>query len=65
MVTFKATDDDTKEGNKDFSFYIISVTPKPQDLEFFLKQARVGLKSAIGTLSFKGCLNHEVRTQLA
>ncbi|XP_061591780.1 cadherin-like protein 26 isoform X2 [Cololabis saira] len=58
VVTFTATDDDSSKDNKDFTFHIISVTPTQQDLEFYVSQ-----NSGVGTLSFKGCLDHEKAEQ--
>ncbi|KAM6924842.1 cadherin-like protein 26 [Xenentodon cancila] len=54
VVTFTATDADSTKDNRDFSFHIASVTPEPQDLEFYISQ-----NLGVGTLSFKGCLDHE------
>lgn len=52
MVTDR--DSDTDNNNK-FDLKLISVTPTPQDLEFYLEQ-----RGKLGILSFKGCLDHEV-----
>lgn len=51
------SDRDTEnENNNKFDLKMISVTPKPQDLEFYLEQ-----KGELGMISFKGCLDHKVR----
>lgn len=47
-------DTDTNNNNK-FNVKMISVTPKPQGLEFYLEQ-----RGVIALISFKGCLDHEV-----
>lgn len=54
-----ASDFDTGK-NGVFDFKIVSVTPKPHELEFFLNQ-----RSSTGSISFKGCLDHEVRGLIA
>ncbi|KAF7667189.1 hypothetical protein LDENG_00073600 [Lucifuga dentata] len=54
LVTVEAQDSDTLEANHQFDLRILSVTPKPSDLEFNLIQA-----SGTGTIRFKGCLDHE------
>ncbi|CAK6957487.1 cadherin-2-like [Scomber scombrus] len=56
LITLQAKDDDWTEDNKMFDLKIVSVTPEPQDLEFYLKQIH---GSQTGTISFKGCLDHE------
>ncbi|XP_053173964.1 cadherin-2-like [Scomber japonicus] len=56
LITLQAKDDDSTTNNKMFDLKIVSVTPKPQDLEFYLKQIQ---GSQIGIISFKGCLDHE------
>lgn len=56
MITVSASDQDSgKDGL--FDFRIVSVTPKPQDLDFYLTHI-AGTQS--GTISFKGCLDHDV-----
>ncbi|KAK2851634.1 hypothetical protein Q5P01_007910 [Channa striata] len=56
VVTLKATDDDSDESNQKFDLRIVSVTPQPRDLEFYLTSLSGG---QVGTISFKGCLDHE------
>ncbi|XP_029012877.1 cadherin-like protein 26 isoform X2 [Betta splendens] len=56
VITIKATDEDDSERNHKFDLRIVSITPKPQDLEFYLTQAP---GSQFGRISFKGCLDHE------
>ncbi|XP_030590439.1 cadherin-like protein 26 [Archocentrus centrarchus] len=56
VVTIEATDKDRSEKNNKCSLKIISVTPTPKDLEFYLEQIH---EQGIGTISFKGCLDHE------
>lgn len=58
VTTVNAKDGDSYENNKMFDLRIVSVFPKPQDLEFYITQ---NPGSQTGTLSFKGCLDHEVR----
>ncbi|XP_038590697.1 cadherin-like protein 26 isoform X1 [Micropterus salmoides] len=53
IITIMASDFDTGK-NGVFDFKIVSVTPKPHELEFFLNQ-----RSSTGSISFKGCLDHE------
>lgn len=48
-------DADTNNNNK-FGVKMLSVTPKPQDVEFYLEQ-----RGNIAIVSFKGCLDYEVR----
>ncbi|XP_044068451.1 cadherin-2 isoform X2 [Siniperca chuatsi] len=55
VVTIKASDEDTKN-NGIFDLKIFSVTPEPHDLQFYLTQST---DSQTGTISFKGCLDHE------
>ncbi|KAM9350587.1 cadherin-like protein 26 isoform 2-T2 [Symphorus nematophorus] len=54
VITVSASDNDTDENNKKFYLKILSVTPQPHDLEFYLTQI-----NGIGTISFKGCLDYE------
>lgn len=56
MTTLIAYDKDAVGRNNQFDMRIVSVTPKSQDLEFYLEQ-----RGEIGTISFKGCLDYEVR----
>lgn len=56
VTTLKACDKDAEGRNNQFDMSIVSVTPEPQDLEFYLEQ-----RGVIGTILFKGCLDHEVR----
>lgn len=56
VTTLVACDKDAEGRNNQFDMRIVSVTPEPQDLEFYLEQ-----RGEIGTISFKGCLDHEVR----
>lgn len=58
LINVKATDCDSKEENRKFKFRIESVTPTPHDLEFFINKMPV---SGYGNISFKGCLDYEVR----
>ena len=60
FITIKANDDDSTENNRLFDLKIISVIPDPFDLEFYLKQFE-----STATVSFKGCLDHEVRKLIA
>ncbi|XP_040920169.1 cadherin-13 isoform X2 [Toxotes jaculatrix] len=55
LIIIKATDADSGN-NKIFDLRIVSVTPKPEELEFYLNQIN---GDQIGTISFKGCLDHE------
>ncbi|XP_078026023.1 cadherin-like protein 26 isoform X1 [Epinephelus lanceolatus] len=54
LTTVMAKDDDSEEDNRLFDLNIISVTPQPSDLEFYLTQ-----NFQTGAISFKGCLDHE------
>lgn len=57
IVTLVVMDKDTEnENNNKFDMKIISVTPKTQDMEFYLEQ-----RGELGMISFKGCLDHTVR----
>lgn len=56
VITLAAFDKDAEGRNNQFDMRIVSVTPELQDLEFYFEQ-----RGEIGTLSFKGCLDHEVR----
>uniref|UniRef100_A0A3B3TSN8 Cadherin domain-containing protein n=1 Tax=Poecilia latipinna TaxID=48699 RepID=A0A3B3TSN8_9TELE len=52
----QATDRDSTEKNRKFSFSIESVSPTPQNFEFVINEEP---DSGNGTISFKGCLDHE------
>ncbi|KAL7864502.1 hypothetical protein AOLI_G00159220 [Acnodon oligacanthus] len=55
LVTVRALDlDDSSTGNGLFTFTILSVSPEPTNLEFFIKQ-----QSQTGWISFRGCLDYE------
>ncbi|XP_011475620.1 B-cadherin isoform X2 [Oryzias latipes] len=54
LISLQATDVDRSEDNNNFTLQIVSVDPKPQDLEFYLKQM-----ADVGTIWFKGCLDYE------
>uniref|UniRef100_A0A8C1EJX8 Cadherin 26, tandem duplicate 2 n=1 Tax=Cyprinus carpio carpio TaxID=630221 RepID=A0A8C1EJX8_CYPCA len=55
VLTVLATDDDDSETNNGtFSFTIKSVTPKTDNVEFYIQQQKES-----GTIYFKGCLNYE------
>ncbi|XP_056589457.1 cadherin-13-like [Triplophysa dalaica] len=55
IITVLATDrDDSKTLNGTFSFAIKSVTPKTDNVEFYIQQ-----KEGSGTIYFKGCLDYE------
>lgn len=57
IVTLMVSDKDAETNNNNkFDMRMVSVTPKPQDLEFYLEQ-----RGEIGIISFKGCLDHGVR----
>ncbi|KAM6977611.1 cadherin-like protein 26 [Aplochiton taeniatus] len=47
--------DSSNTANGTFDFQIVSVTPEPKDLEFFIEKEYLNL----GTIKFKGCLSHE------
>lgn len=55
LIAVKATDNDLSEIFRQFDLRIVSVSPQPQDVEFYLTQ----FPDEIGTISFKGCLDHE------
>lgn len=57
VITVKATDADSSEAFKKIDFLIVSVEPRPEQLEFFLQNSNQNP----ATISFKGCLDHEVR----
>lgn len=61
VITVMAIDSDTKI-NGQFDLQIVSITPKSSDMEFYLTQI-AGTQT--GTISFKGCLDHEVRGLIA
>nr|XP_033484428.1 cadherin-2-like [Epinephelus lanceolatus] len=54
IITITASDDDTDESNRLFDLKIISVTPRPSEMEFYLTQ-----EIHTGTISFKGCLDRQ------
>lgn len=54
----QATDQDISEIYHTVDLNIVSVEPKPKDLEFYFKEID---ETGIGVISFKGCLDHEVR----
>ncbi|KAM4610050.1 cadherin-like protein 26 isoform 2-T2 [Polymixia lowei] len=55
LAGVKAIDkDSSRTNNGTFDFTIVSVTPKPTDLEFYLKQ-----NDDIATIGFKGCLDYK------
>ncbi|XP_014910231.1 cadherin-like protein 26 [Poecilia latipinna] len=56
LVNVTATDRDSTEKNRKFSFSIESVSPTPQNFEFVINEEP---DSGNGTISFKGCLDHE------
>ncbi|KAM4736722.1 cadherin-like protein 26 [Anableps anableps] len=56
LINVTATDHDSTEENRKFSFSIESVKPTPQNFEFIMNEVP---DSGNGTISFKGCLDHE------
>lgn len=60
LCTVQASDRDSEESNRLFDLQIVSVSPQPKELEFYLKQI-----DTVGTISFKGCLDREVRGLIA
>ncbi|XP_068609675.1 cadherin-like protein 26 [Brachionichthys hirsutus] len=56
LIVIKANDADSTENNRMFDMKIVSVTPKIQDVEFFVKHIS---RTDTGTISFKGCMDHE------
>ncbi|XP_061123995.1 cadherin-like protein 26 [Syngnathus typhle] len=54
LIAVQAEDADTDQ-NKKFDLRILSVTPRPHDLEFYLQTP----DAQTGTISFKGCLDYE------
>ncbi|CAI5648021.1 unnamed protein product [Oreochromis niloticus] len=52
----QATDQDISEKYNKVRLKIVSVEPKPQDLEFYFKEID---ETGLGVISFKGCLDHE------
>lgn len=56
VITLVAHDKDAESRNNQFDMKIVSVTPETQNLMFYLEQ-----RGDIGTIAFKGCLDHEVR----
>ncbi|KAG7228149.1 hypothetical protein INR49_013432 [Caranx melampygus] len=55
LITIRATDDDTGD-NKQFDLQIVSSSYESEELEFYITH-RAGAQT--GTISFKGCLDHE------
>ncbi|XP_070766908.1 cadherin-like protein 26 isoform X2 [Enoplosus armatus] len=55
VITIQAHDVDS-ENNGKFDIYIVSVTPEPHDLIFQLTHIN---NTKTGSISFKGCLDHE------
>ncbi|MED6294951.1 hypothetical protein CHARACLAT_026293, partial [Characodon lateralis] len=55
LINVTAIDHDSTEENSKFSFSIESVTPTPQNFQFFINKEP---DSGKGTISFKGCLDH-------
>ncbi|CAN9515376.1 unnamed protein product [Ophioblennius macclurei] len=55
LISVKATDNDVTDEFKKFELRIVSVSPQQRDVEFYLTQ----FPKEIGTISFKGCLDHE------
>ncbi|XP_012726819.2 cadherin-like protein 26 isoform X1 [Fundulus heteroclitus] len=56
LINVTATDGDRTEEFKKFNFSIDSVSPKPDDLEFFIVKLS---NSDHGKISFKGCLDRK------
>ncbi|XP_043970339.1 cadherin-like protein 26 [Gambusia affinis] len=56
LINVTATDHDSTEENRKFRFSIGSVSPTPQNFEFIINEEP---DSGNGTISFKGCLDHE------
>ncbi|KAL6483228.1 hypothetical protein MHYP_G00081000 [Metynnis hypsauchen] len=57
VATVMATDgDDSQSPNGTFSFNIVSVTPKTDNVEFFLEPTGA---SSTGSIFFRGCLDYE------
>ncbi|KAM3871780.1 cadherin-like protein 26 [Diretmus argenteus] len=55
LITVAAHDKDARDtNNATFDLRIVSVTPSPTDLEFYIKQ-----KNEAGTIGFKGCLDYQ------
>lgn len=60
VATVVATDlDDPQTPNGTFSFRIVSVTPKTDNVEFFLEPTGT---ATVGKIYFRGCLDYEVNT---
>lgn len=62
VIAIKANDLDAENVNQVFNFNIISVTPESQSVEFYITQTVV---ADVGIISFRGCLDHEVRELIA
>lgn len=58
LINVTATDNDIRGEHNKFFFSIDSVTPEPDDMEFFINKEPY---FDSGTISFKGCLNRKVR----
>ncbi|XP_070824608.1 cadherin-like protein 26 [Chaetodon trifascialis] len=56
LIIIRASDADTNKKDSTFAFRMVSVTPTPHDLEFYLNQK---LETQTAAISFKGCLDHE------
>ncbi|XP_076596261.1 cadherin-like protein 26 isoform X2 [Chaetodon auriga] len=56
LTIIKASDGDTNKKDATFVFRMVSVTPTPHDLEFYLNQK---FETQTATISFRGCLDHE------
>ncbi|CAL8275919.1 unnamed protein product [Boreogadus saida] len=55
VIVVSATDLDNRNSkNGTFDFKIVSVTPEPSDLEFYMEK-----NSGYGNISFRGCLDYE------
>ncbi|KAL3974686.1 hypothetical protein ACER0C_023312 [Sarotherodon galilaeus] len=52
----QATDQDISEKYNKVRLKIVSVEPKPKDVEFYFKEID---ETGLGVISFKGCLDHE------
>ncbi|KAK2825589.1 hypothetical protein Q7C36_019516 [Tachysurus vachellii] len=54
LTVFASDDDDVSTNNGTFEFRLVSVTPKTDNIEFYIKQ-----NMDIGSIYFKGCLDYE------
>lgn len=58
VMTVSASDrDDSSTPNGTFNFRLVSVTPKTDNVEFYMRQ-----DNTTGNIYFKGCLDDEVNT---